>query len=341
MNNMYEAVNVFTTSATTGQLSRHDYLAWVNDTLQLEEPYRKVEQMCNGAAYCQLFDCLFPGALYMQKVKFNTKLDHEWVTNFKVLQGGFKRVKLDKEIPIQALIKGRFQDNFEFLQWFKSFFEANYSDQLDDYDAIAARSACAQTTGITLGQRKHVVRSLTPKRANGASSTSTTMRAPARSTPLPKPAHTRAPAPNSRQSSSQKLVPQHGPSVAEMNSLRGRIGELEANLSTSTLERDFYYSKLRDIEVLCQNVNASTLDASSLVKNILAVMYATDDGMVGNSEDTNGNCAKDVLNNNNNQSMNMDVLQAAMTKLESEIASRDTNGLEDIQLQNDLDDEIY
>ena len=36
-------------------------------------------------------------------------------------------------------MKGRFQDNFKFLQWFKKFFDANYQGQ--DYEAriIAAR----------------------------------------------------------------------------------------------------------------------------------------------------------------------------------------------------------
>lgn len=34
-------------------------------------------------------------------------------------------------------MKGRFQDNFEFLQWFKKFFDANY--QGTDYDALGMR----------------------------------------------------------------------------------------------------------------------------------------------------------------------------------------------------------
>lgn len=38
---------------------------------------------------------------------------------------------------MDRLIKGRFQDNFEFLQWFKKFFDANYDGR--DYDALAAR----------------------------------------------------------------------------------------------------------------------------------------------------------------------------------------------------------
>ena len=34
-------------------------------------------------------------------------------------------------------MKGRFQDNFEFVQWFKKFFDANYDGK--EYDALAAR----------------------------------------------------------------------------------------------------------------------------------------------------------------------------------------------------------
>lgn len=41
-------------------------------------------------------------------------------------------------VPIDKLVKGRFQDNFEFLQWFKKFFDANYAGT-DVYDALAMR----------------------------------------------------------------------------------------------------------------------------------------------------------------------------------------------------------
>ena len=40
-------------------------------------------------------------------------------------------------IPVDRLIKGRFQDNFEFIQWFKKFFDANWDGS--EYDAYAAR----------------------------------------------------------------------------------------------------------------------------------------------------------------------------------------------------------
>jgi RP/EB family microtubule-associated protein len=38
---------------------------------------------------------------------------------------------------VEKLVKGRFQDNFEFVQWFKKFFDANYDGK--EYDAFAAR----------------------------------------------------------------------------------------------------------------------------------------------------------------------------------------------------------
>merc|ERR1719239_180024 len=80
---------------------------------------------------------LFPGCIQLKKVKFNTKLEHEYINNFKVLQNSFKSVNVDKVIPVDKLVKGRFQDNFEFIQCFKKFFDANYGGQ--DYDPSAAR----------------------------------------------------------------------------------------------------------------------------------------------------------------------------------------------------------
>ena len=40
------AVNVYATSVSIDNLSRHDMLAWVNDSLLLT--YTKIEQLCSG-----------------------------------------------------------------------------------------------------------------------------------------------------------------------------------------------------------------------------------------------------------------------------------------------------
>lgn len=40
------AVNVFNTGATTENLSRHEMMQWINDSLTTN--YSKIEQMCSG-----------------------------------------------------------------------------------------------------------------------------------------------------------------------------------------------------------------------------------------------------------------------------------------------------
>lgn len=46
------AVNVYSTSVTSDNLSRHDMLAWINESLQLT--LTKIEQLCSGkAAQCE------------------------------------------------------------------------------------------------------------------------------------------------------------------------------------------------------------------------------------------------------------------------------------------------
>ncbi|TPP61830.1 Microtubule-associated protein RP/EB family member [Fasciola gigantica] len=130
-----QAVNVHSTSQMTDNLSRKEFLTWINECLVAN--YGRIEDLCTGAAYCQLTDMLFPGTLVFRKVKFNTNLEHEYINNFKVLQALFKKHGVDKEVPIEKLVKGKFQDNFEFVQWFKRFFDANYDGH--PYDALAAR----------------------------------------------------------------------------------------------------------------------------------------------------------------------------------------------------------
>ncbi|XP_058066964.1 microtubule-associated protein RP/EB family member 1-like [Anopheles bellator] len=130
------AVNVHFTGVTMENLSRIELLAWVNRTLMSE--FKKVEELCTGAAYCQLMDVLFPGCLPLKRVKFCTNVQHDFLNNLRIFQNGLVSLKVEKSVPIERLAKGRFQDNFEFLQWFKKFFDANYDGK--EYDAPLVRN---------------------------------------------------------------------------------------------------------------------------------------------------------------------------------------------------------
>lgn len=63
-----------------------------------------------------------------------------------------------KIIPVEKLVKGKFQDNFEFVQWFKKFFDANYDGK--EYDPQAARQGQEATPTPTPGETA-ITRNLT------------------------------------------------------------------------------------------------------------------------------------------------------------------------------------
>ena len=89
-------------------------------------------------------------------------------------------MNVDKVIPVDKLVKGRFQvnvqtfpesmikesqllqDNFEFIQWFKKFFDANYGGQ--EYDALGMRGGeqvgSASKPGARVGAARPAVSSM-------------------------------------------------------------------------------------------------------------------------------------------------------------------------------------
>merc|ERR1719412_1079829 len=197
---------------------------------------------------------LFPGCVQLKKVKFMTKLEHEYIQNFKVLQASFKKMGVDKIVPVDKLIKGRFQDNFEFIQWFKKFFDANY--QGGEYDAMGARG------NVDVGGQSSAMKPVT----NGAS------RMPARSqAPRPRPA---APPATSHQAPTRPGGTTSAAN-AQIEELSNQLMESKLTIEGLEKERDFYFSKLRDIEVLAQEHEN---DGGEFVQRALQVLYATEDG---------------------------------------------------------------
>jgi len=57
------AVNVYSTSVTADNLSRHDILSWVNDILQ--GSYGKIEELCSGVYIAILSSLVFAVALFV------------------------------------------------------------------------------------------------------------------------------------------------------------------------------------------------------------------------------------------------------------------------------------
>ncbi|XP_051908332.1 microtubule-associated protein RP/EB family member 3-like isoform X2 [Hippocampus zosterae] len=262
------AVNVYSTSMTIENLSRHDMLAWVNDSLQLT--YTKIEQLGSGAAYCQFMDMLFPGCILLKKVKFNAKLEHEYIHNFKVLQASFKRMSVDKIIAVERLVKGKFQDNFEFLQWFKKFFDANYDGK--EYDPQLLRQGLEGTPPPPSNSGDPIVHKPNRPARSGPIRTSPTT---PKSVPTPQrqinaPAARRNPA----------MTRNGGDS--ELLELNQQLLDMKLTLDGLEKERDFYFGKLRDIELICQDGENGS---NPVLNKIMEILYATEEGFAPPDDD--------------------------------------------------------
>mmetsp|Transcript_13114 Transcript_13114/g.20805 ORF Transcript_13114/g.20805 Transcript_13114/m.20805 type:complete len:339 (+) Transcript_13114:50-1066(+) len=113
---------------------------WVNNFLKIN--IDKVEVCANGAIYCNIWDALHPGTIPMSRVDFTVKHEYDYTKNWKLLQTGFQKAGCEKVIPVQRLIKARYQDNLEFLQWMYKYARDTYNGDPDEptYDAMGRRS---------------------------------------------------------------------------------------------------------------------------------------------------------------------------------------------------------
>ncbi|KAJ3062443.1 hypothetical protein HDU98_001695 [Podochytrium sp. JEL0797] len=227
--------------------SRTELLAWLNDLCQVN--YTKIEQCGTGAVYCAVMDSIY-NDVPLSKVKFNAKQEYEYVGNYKILQNSFDKHKVENNIPVDRLMKCKFQDNIEFMQMLKKFWDSNFHG--GQYDALARRGASAAAA-------KHAA----PAPIRKSAAPSTTMRTAIA------PAAFGASKTNASSAADAKLV-------AELKSqneeLKDTVGQVEK-------ERDFYFSKLREIEMYVSQV----LDENSVVGKdsmlyIQNIMYKTEEG---------------------------------------------------------------
>ncbi|ROT36069.1 EB1-like domain-containing protein [Sodiomyces alkalinus F11] len=231
--------------------SRQELITWLNSLLQLN--ITKVEQCGTGAALCQVFDSIFMD-IPMHRVKFNVNSEYAYIQNFKILQNAFAKHQIDKPIPVTALVKCKMQDNLEFLQWTKKFWDLNFPDH--EYDAVARRKGGALPSGAPA-----------PVRA-GAGSAGAARRGGVTPTTGP------------------RVAKAAGPATAALQQENAKLGETIVGLER---ERDFYFSKLRDIELLVQQAVEEDPELEKqedgLVKQIQAILYSTEEGFEIPAED--------------------------------------------------------
>jgi hypothetical protein len=74
-----------------------------------------------------VMETLFPDAVNLKKVVPDAKLGHDILKNFKILQAVLEKKRIDKVAPVDSLMRMKYQDNLEFLQWIKCFHERQSS----------------------------------------------------------------------------------------------------------------------------------------------------------------------------------------------------------------------
>lgn len=69
---------------------------------------------------------------------WEAKTDYEYVQNYKLLQVAFTKNRVQKHIDVDKLIRGKYQDNLEFCQWLKAFYDQQGVGPRDGYDPVAS-----------------------------------------------------------------------------------------------------------------------------------------------------------------------------------------------------------
>lgn len=153
--------------------------------------------------------------------------------------------QVDRQVAVEQLIKCKMQDNLDFLQWAKRHWDQYYPG--GEYDALARRKGSGA-----------------PVAAAPRAAATTTARRPAAAAAAPR---TRTPGAGA------------GPATAALKQENEVLKETVQGLER---ERDFYFSKLRDIELLIQQAMEAEpeleKDENGILKQIQTILYSTEVG---------------------------------------------------------------
>ncbi|KAF1892759.1 hypothetical protein Lal_00042653 [Lupinus albus] len=273
-------------------VGRNEILTWINNRLHLN--LSRIEEAASGAVQCQMMDMTYPGVVPMSKVNFDAKSEYDMIQNYKVLQEVFTKLKIPKRIEVNRLVKGRPLDNLEFLQWLKRYCDSvNGGIMNENYNPVerrrkggkdrsskilkSAKSLPANTLNIS-GSGE----TLSPNKACGMVLGDFDPKAFYKwffhvsrfllgvyvflfwvvifLSVVPKQLRSNRGAGGAN-------------STTEVQALSKQVTDLKLSVELLEKERDFYFAKLRDIEILCQ---ASELENDPVSVAVKMILYAAD-----------------------------------------------------------------
>ncbi|KAH1111791.1 hypothetical protein AAZX31_04G156000 [Glycine max] len=251
-------------------VGRNEILSWINNRLQLN--LSRIEEAASGAVQCQMMDMTYPGVVPMHKVNFDAKTEYDMIQNYKVLQDVFNKLKIEKHIEVGRLVKGRPLDNLEFLQWLKRYCDSvNGGIMNENYNPVERRVKGGKDRNVKGLKSSKSLQTNTMNHSGSGDSL--------RSKQL-------------RSSGGADGVN----SSAEIQALSKQVSDLKLSVDHLEKERDFYFAKLRDIEILCQ---ASELENDPMSLAIKKILYAAD--AKGSALDEAQEYLNEVINGNEDE----------------------------------------
>jgi len=258
-------------------VSRSELMGWANSCFSLN--ISKIEQCANGAVYCQVIDACHQGKVAMKKVNWAAKAEHESIPNYKVLQQAFDRIGIERHIEVDKLIRGKYQDNLEMLQWIKTYFDRTFPG--GQYDALARRFSENPPEWARCTDASSNPHNFSPV-ARPGDSRSAGARQPLRTSGQQRPV-------SGHQGMARRVdAAEHETLKDEYEKLREEIVDLKITVDGLETERDFYFQKLRDIEILCQALEATPnpdMTVGKFVEDVQRILYAKDDEEEGLQDD--------------------------------------------------------
>lgn len=192
----------------------------------------------------------------MHKVNFDARTEYDMIQNYKVLQEVFNKLKIDKHIEVNRLVKGRPLDNLEFLQWLKRYCDSvNGGIMNENYNPVERRSKGGKERNLK-GLQKNSKSLQTNNFHNSGMGDGTINKISGQ-----------------KQGRAVPIISSSN-SSEEIQALTKENTDLKLSVDLLEKERDFYFGKLRDIEVLCQTPELENLPMALAIKKIL---YAADE----------------------------------------------------------------
>jgi len=220
----------------------------------------------------------------MKRVDFGLKHDYEFQRNWKIVQEVFRKEKVQKKIAVDRIVKGRFQDNLEFAQWFYTFFQRQGA--AEDYDAEGRRklargankikSSGARASGTISRKRKNPPLSQERRKKRKHESSKVTSSKPTNSE-TKKAEDSKYNRRNSKElenlkATNEKLFERLKSSKGELEAKENELATLFSTAAELEKERDFYYDKALKFEKKMKTAQPNA-DIMKFTNELLQILY--------------------------------------------------------------------